>query len=56
MTFDEVLASLQGANAVLAELERRRLKYNAKKVIADGNDVCVFCAVTLSGVKLLTCG
>lgn len=32
-----------------------RLKYDVKKVFADGNDVCVFYDVTLSGVKVFTC-
>ena len=32
------------------------LKYDVKKVFVDGNDVCVFYDVTLSGGALFTCG
>jgi len=56
MEFNGALASLQGADAIFAELERMRLRYDVKKVFADGNDVCVFYDVTLSGVKLFTGG
>ena len=56
MTFDGALASRQGAAAIFVDLERVRLKYDIKKVFADGNDVCLFYDVTLSGVKLFTCG
>ncbi len=56
MTFDGALASEQGADAIFADLERMRLKYDVKKAFADGNDVCVFYDVTLSGVKVFTCG
>ena len=53
--FEGALASRQGADALFCDLERMRLKYDVKKVLADGNDVCVFYHVTLSWVKLSTC-
>jgi hypothetical protein len=56
MTFDGALASRHGADAIFADLERMHLKYDVKKLFVDGNDVCVFYDVTLSGVKLFTCG
>ena len=56
MEFSGALASMQGAEAIFAELGRMRLKYDIKKVFADVNDVCIFYDVTLSGVKLFTCG
>ena len=55
-TFDGSLASRQGADAIFVDLERMRLEYDIKKVFADGNDVCVFYDVALSGVRLFTCG
>ena len=56
MEFTGALASRQGADAVFADLERMRLKYDIKKVFVDANDVCVFYDVTLSGVTVFTCG
>jgi len=56
MEFTGVLTSRQGADAVFADLERIRLKYDIKKVFVDANDVCVFYDLTLSGVTVLTCG
>ena len=56
MIFDGPLASIHGADAIFADLERMRLKYDVMKVFASGNDICVFYDVTLSGVKLFTCG
>ena len=56
MDFTGALASRHGADAVFADLERMRLKYDIKKVFVDANDVCVFYDVTLSGVKVFTCG
>lgn len=56
MTFEGTLASRQQADAIFADLERMRLKYDVKKVFADGNDVCVFYDVTLSGVRVFTGG
>ena len=56
MEFNGALASLHGADAIFAELERMRLKYDIKKVFVDANDVGVFYDVTLSGVTVFTCG
>jgi len=56
MMFDGSLASRQRADAIFADLERMRPKYDVKKVFAEGNDVCVLYDVTLSGVKVFTCG
>jgi hypothetical protein len=36
-------------------MERMRLKYDVKKVFADGNDVCVLEDVTLQGTPIFTC-
>jgi limonene-1,2-epoxide hydrolase len=56
MEFTGALACRQGADAVFADLERMRLKYDIKKVFVDANDVGVFYDVTLSGVTVFTCG
>jgi predicted ester cyclase len=56
VSFDGVLGSRQGADAYFEDMERMRLKYDVTKVFADANDVCVLYDVTLSGVRLFTCG
>lgn len=56
VSFDGVLGSRQGADAYFEDMKQMRLKYDVKKVFADANDVCVLYDVTLSGVKLFTCG
>ena len=56
LSFVGALGSRQGADAYFEDMERMRFKYDIKKVFAEGNDVCVLYDVTLSGVKLFTCG
>ena len=55
MVFDGALASRHGAEEIFADLERMRLKYDIKKIFADGDDVCLFYDVTLFGVPVFTC-
>src|SRR5215469_13477363 len=56
VSFEGTLGSRQGSDAYFEDMERMRLKYDVKKIFADGNDVCVLYDVTLSGVSLFTCG
>lgn len=56
VSFDGVLGSRQGADAYFEDMERMRLKYDVKKVFADGNDVCVLYDVKMSGLGVFTCG
>lgn len=54
--FEGVLGSRKGADSYIGEMEHMRLKYDLKKVFVDGNDVCLWYNVTLSGTPVLTAG
>jgi len=52
MSFVGVLGSRQGADSYFADMERMRLKYDVKKVFVDGNDVCLFYDLSISGTTI----
>lgn len=56
MTFKGVLGSRNGAEEYFEDMEKMKLKYNLRKTIAEGNDVCLFYDVNLSGAKVFCCG
>jgi hypothetical protein len=49
------LGSRNVADAYFKDMERMRLKYDAKKVFADGNDVCLFYDLAISGLTIFGC-
>lgn len=55
VSFVGVLGSRQGADAYFNDMERMRLKYDVKKVFAEGHDVCLLYDVTLDGVSVFGC-
>ena len=55
MTFNGVLGSRNGADEYFKDMEKMKLKYNIRKTIREGNDVCLFYDVNLSGAKVF-CG
>jgi hypothetical protein len=55
LSFVGVLGSRQGADAYFNDMERMRLKYDVKKVFADGQDVCLFYDLAMSGTTLFVC-
>jgi hypothetical protein len=52
LSFIGVLGSRQGADAYFSDMERMRLKYDVKKVFADGEDVCLFYDLAISGTTI----
>jgi hypothetical protein len=52
MSFVGVLGSRQGADSYFTDMERMRLKYDVKKVFVDGNDVCLFYDLNMSGTTI----
>jgi hypothetical protein len=55
-SFDGVLGSRKGSDSYMSDMEKMRLKYDVKKAFADGNDVCVWYDVTMSGTTVPTAG
>ena len=49
MLFVGVLGSRQGGDVYFKDMERMRLKYDVKKVFVDGNDVCLYYDLAISG-------
>lgn len=56
MSFVGVMGSRQGGDAYFHDMRRMRLKYDVKKVFADGNDVCLFYDLAMSGTTIFGCG
>jgi hypothetical protein len=52
MSFVGVLGSRQGADSYFTDMERMRLKYDVNKVFVDGNDVCLFYDLNMSGTTI----
>ena len=53
LSFVGVLGSRQGAEVYFKDMERMRLKYDVKKVFTDGDDVCLFYNLIISGANVL---
>jgi limonene-1,2-epoxide hydrolase len=56
LTFTGVMGTRHGADAYFTDMERMKLKYNIKKVFADGNDVCLWYDVVMDSKPILSCG
>lgn len=56
LKFEGVLGSRDGAEDYFADMRRMKFKYEIKKSFADGNDVCIFYDITMSGITLFSCG
>jgi hypothetical protein len=56
MSFRGVLGSRDGAEAYFKDMKNMKFKYDIKKTFVDGNDVCLFYDIDMSGKAILTCG
>jgi limonene-1,2-epoxide hydrolase len=56
MSFRGVLGSRDGAEAYFKDMKNMKFKYDIKKTFVDGNDVCLFYDINMSGKTILTCG
>ena len=54
-SFSGVLGSRHGADAYFTDMERMRLKYEVKKALADGEDVCLLYDLAISGMTIFGC-
>ncbi len=54
--FEGVLGSRDGADVYFKDMEQMKLKYDIKKVFVEGNDVCLFYDVRISGISVFSCG
>lgn len=56
LKFVGVLGSREGADAYFPDMEHMRLKYDVKKALAEGNDVCLFYDITMGSVTVFCAG
>ncbi len=56
MKFQGVLGTRDGADAYFEDMEHMKLKYHLLKTFADGEDVCLFYDITMSGITIFSCG
>jgi SnoaL-like domain len=56
LQFIGVLGSRDGGDTYIADMERMKMKYDIRKVFADGDDVCVLADITLAGKTIFNCG
>jgi SnoaL-like domain len=55
LSFEGVLGSRKGADAYMDDMKRMRLKYGVQKVFTNGDDVCLFSDLKISGRTILCC-
>ena len=56
MIFEGVLGTRNGVDAYFRDMEKMRLKYNIQKVFKDGDDVCLFYNIEMSGKSIFAAG
>ena len=56
MTFKGVLGSRDGAEAYMNDMEKMKFKYDLKKTIAEGDDVCLFYDIDMGRVTVFGSG
>lgn len=56
MKFIGVLGSRDGADAYFKDMEKMKLKYDIKKVLTGGDDVCLLYDLQMSGLTIFGCG
>lgn len=56
MSFVGPLATVNGADAYFKDMERMRIKFEIKKVLVDGNDVCLLYDFNTGPKTLYGCG
>lgn len=56
LKFEGVLGSREGGDAYFRDMKHMNLKYDVKKAVADGDDVCVFYDIKMSGVTVFCAG
>jgi limonene-1,2-epoxide hydrolase len=56
MIFQGVLGSRNGADEYIGDMKKMKFKYAIQKVFAEGNDVCLWYDITMSGPEILSCG
>lgn len=56
LNFVGVLGTRNGADAYFNDMEKMKLQYDVIKAFADGEDVCLFYNINMSGVDVFCCG
>jgi limonene-1,2-epoxide hydrolase len=56
MSFVGILGTRNDAESYIKDMERMKFKYDIRKVFVDGNDVCLWYDIQMSGIEVLTCG
>jgi hypothetical protein len=56
MSFVGVLGSRDSGDAYINDMTHMKLKYDVKKAFVEGDDVCLFYDLTMSGKTIFGCG
>jgi predicted SnoaL-like aldol condensation-catalyzing enzyme len=56
LKFEGVMGTRDGADAYFEDMKKMKFKYHILKTFADGDDVCLFYDITMSGVTLFCSG
>ncbi|HTF82431.1 MAG TPA: nuclear transport factor 2 family protein [Cytophagales bacterium] len=54
--FKGPLATREGADVYIQDMEKMRLKYQVDKTFVNDQEVCLIYKVTIGGISLPTCG
>lgn len=56
MLFAGVMGSRNGAEAYMQDMEKMKFKYDIKKTFINGDEVCLFYDIDMSGTTIFCCG
>ena len=56
MSFVGVMGTRDGGDVYIQDMSKMRFKYDVQKVFVDGNDVCLWYTIDMSGTKILSSG
>jgi len=56
LVFQGVLGTRNSADDYIQDMRKMKFQYAVQKVFADGNDVCLWYDITMSGQEIFSCG
>jgi limonene-1,2-epoxide hydrolase len=56
LKFEGVMGSRDGADAYFEDMKKMKFKYHVLKTFVDGDDVCLFYDISMSGITIFSCG
>jgi hypothetical protein len=56
LVFEGVMGSRHGADDYIKDMKKMKFKYAVQKVFVNGDDICLWYDITMSGLEVFSCG